>query len=338
MVSLDDYLAIEDLGDDWLLQNLIPFETHLTLYGGSGSCKSILAFWMALHVASGRPLEGREVQQGPVLIIEEDSGGRVTRRYLRKQWIGGGFPKQLPIWVNPKQKHIRLNNKKDCQKILDKVEEFGPKLVILDATETLVPATDHKSGDYAVLEDLLDDITERHASVILIDHTKKGNEGAGGKKIKNDKERIIGAQRKNQMTDFAIELNGNINRDGVVHGVFTKERDIPPPKFDIYLCDAADKKSYTLEVRALAEESDLSEHARTIKHLFDADPQVVWTTAEIAERTELSASTVKRMLKELLANAMAVSDEQRDGRGRSVTYRSAVVEDAPIGIIDNDAA
>mgnify|MGYP001228609381 CR=1 FL=1 len=74
---------LEDLPDPaWLVRDLIGLETLAVLFGMPGVGKSFVALDIALSVASGRPWQDHEVQQGPVLYVVAE-GGHGTRRRVR---------------------------------------------------------------------------------------------------------------------------------------------------------------------------------------------------------------------------------------------------------------
>lgn len=104
-LPLEHFADIEaSLSNAWLVRNLLPVAGLVAIYGAPGSGKSFLALDMALRIAGGTPIDGRAVQQCPVIYVaaEGQSGlrGRVVA-FRKHHNIEGDLPfAMVPCAVN----------------------------------------------------------------------------------------------------------------------------------------------------------------------------------------------------------------------------------------------
>lgn len=66
-------------GVEWVVQGLLPRRFASCIFGAAGVSKSLLALWIALHVAIGRPVFGLPVASGPVLFVDAELDRATTR-------------------------------------------------------------------------------------------------------------------------------------------------------------------------------------------------------------------------------------------------------------------
>ena len=86
---------LEDLPDPaWLVRDLIGLETLVVLFGTPGAGKSFVALDIALSVASGRPWQDHEVQQGSVLYVVAEGGRGIKKRVQawQQEYVSGSSP------------------------------------------------------------------------------------------------------------------------------------------------------------------------------------------------------------------------------------------------------
>jgi hypothetical protein len=58
---------------DWLVSDIMPSRRRAMLYAESGVGKSLVAFDLAAHIATGRAWRGRAVNEGPVYYIASEN-------------------------------------------------------------------------------------------------------------------------------------------------------------------------------------------------------------------------------------------------------------------------
>jgi hypothetical protein len=179
-VALDDYLkthSVEELGGlcysavpwqpyepplsfqelmdkdcppvEWVWGSMILKGEVNLIYGDGGTGKSLLALHVGMHVAAGKPLFGRAVQQMPVLgMFTEDSEAEVKARLQTIQRVHNlpHTPLPLHIWCQPKEDtQLADIDEKGRVKELERLEALRselrkmrrPALVILDGMADL---------------------------------------------------------------------------------------------------------------------------------------------------------------------------------------------------------
>ena len=137
------------LSNAWLVRNLLPVAGLAAIYGAPGSGKSFLALDMALRIAGGTPIDGRSVQQCPVIYIaaEGQTGlrGRVVA-FRRHHNIEGDLPfAMVPCAVN------LLDPNADLPRVIETIkrasERFGadPGLAFVDTLAATFGGGDENS-------------------------------------------------------------------------------------------------------------------------------------------------------------------------------------------------
>ncbi len=229
LISAYDLLASKDFATDELVEGLIwSGKTHW-LYSDPNVGKTMLALALALHVAAGKDFAGRAVQQGSVVIIEEDSSLAVIAGYLDTFCsIYDLNIFDLPVYFNNEQ-GIRIYNQRGIDKIYSLVDSCPspPKLVVLDSCERILPSQSFNSREIDPLDRLLKTLANRGISNLVLDHTNKSTY-----ENPKDMDVLYGSRAKSAIADIMIQLQGSI-KGGMLNGSFTKFRGETPPDVDI---------------------------------------------------------------------------------------------------------
>lgn len=181
--GLGDLYSLE--APKWLVQDYLPYQGIVTLYGAPGCGKSFLAQAFGMCLATGEPWNNRVVEPGGVL-------------YLACEGIAG-MPRRVQAWVEHHQLDIpkeRLNDvpfyyttgfndlrgPAATTDLIRAIEHDlagrGTKLslVILDTlSRTLGGADENSAGEMNTALDQLDRIREvTGATILVLHHTAKG--------------------------------------------------------------------------------------------------------------------------------------------------------------------
>jgi hypothetical protein len=315
-ITLDEFLAIEDPEEDWLIDGLVAGASLNWFYADSGVGKTLVAAWYMLHIAAGRPLQGRQVVQGPVMFVSEDTGSRRVRKYIRKLKRGGDFPDELPIVINPHPRGLHLTDEKGFNLLRERIERYDPKLVVLDSCEKVVPSKDYKSVEYVQLSNLITYCRERGTALIVIDHCNKGKAADGGKP-KPSMSRIFGSQAKQRDIDFAVEFNGSFDTE--VTATYTKQRDEPPSNYSVRVVPKG-FEAIALELDVEVKLGDLTDEERTIFLFLEQDKGERFTTSGVADGTGMPKRSVQRYLRTLVTKGVIQAHEKRGLGAREVRY------------------
>ena len=137
------------LSNAWLVRNLLPVAGLAAIYGAPGSGKSFLALDMALRIAGGSPIDGRAVQQCPVIYVAAEGQTGLRGRavaFRRYHNVEGDLPFALvPCAVN------LLDPNADLPRLMETIksasERFGlfPGLCFVDTLAATFGGGDENS-------------------------------------------------------------------------------------------------------------------------------------------------------------------------------------------------
>jgi DNA-binding transcriptional ArsR family regulator len=142
------------------------------------------------------------------------------------------------------------------------------------------------------------------------------------------------------MTDYAVEVNGQLGRDGVTC-TYVKQRDEVPPVFTAKLIKLG-LDAFKLEFESEADENNLTDGERAILVFLRASKGERFTTDEVVtgiEAAKLSKRTVQRHLRDLVIKNLIKVDERYQGFGkRQVHYYVADDRDEVVGKVGKKGA
>lgn len=165
-LSMADLLAEPAEPEPWLVDKLLPEGGTSLVASKPGTGKSTLARDLGLAVATGRPWLGREVKQGPVLILALEEHKRQVTNHLTKMGAKADAP--LYVWLDPVANPIEA--------LRAEAEKIKPSLIVIDPLARFVQVQD--MNDYAQVSRALDPLIriahETGAHIMLIHHAKKG--------------------------------------------------------------------------------------------------------------------------------------------------------------------
>ena len=128
----------------WIVENIIVSGSVSMVTGDAGSGKTWLSLDMAVAIARGEDWLGMQTIQGPVLIVDEESGNHRLATRLKKILVGhGGGPESpTPHYYFSMQ---GTNIEKDAGEIEKIIIEKEIKFVVVDALMDVVLGADENS-------------------------------------------------------------------------------------------------------------------------------------------------------------------------------------------------
>jgi DNA primase len=162
-ISGNELLAMPKPEVEWVLDGIID-ACHLGLVlGKPKDGKTYFTFNLAVHVSRGTPFLGRETTQGPVLYLALDQDE--VQKYMRM--MGGDFSNI--------EFHYGMAPTDAVGKLIKKIEEKSPRLVVVDILQKLVRMKDEKAYAEAItkLEPLSDVASRFRCSIVLNHHSPK---------------------------------------------------------------------------------------------------------------------------------------------------------------------
>jgi hypothetical protein len=177
---LDELLALESEGVEWIIPELLPKGETVLLVGSPKAGKTLLAIDAAFAIATGEgSFLGESVKQGKVLLVSCDESLSSTRGKLIKRGFRDcdkDFLRILPRWT--------IDN---LSALEEQLEDFRPDLVIIDSLKRITvgsPISENSAefGDNIYL--LKETLTRYKAGGILVHHANKSNDAMGVNKVR----------------------------------------------------------------------------------------------------------------------------------------------------------
>ncbi len=216
--SIDEALdADEEV--PWVIDGLFSRGSVSLVFGKPGAKKTWLCLDCGIHVAAGEDWLGRAVEQGPVLVIDEESGPRRLRRRFRWLLNGHGLGRGLPVHFVSLALLNLASNGQDAQAVDELLGQVKPALVVIDALiDVSGGADENAAGDMQRLMQTLRQLAEKHdCAIVLIHHAGKAGQYRGSSAI-------MGA------VDLALEVSSETDSPNVDCRA-EKARDVEPFTF-----------------------------------------------------------------------------------------------------------
>lgn len=228
--TLAELMAQEHVPGAQILEGLVWKGKIHWLFARAGTGKTVWALIKGLHIAAGKPFCGRQVMQGPVLFISEDSPDSVIQEYIETlcdlydiAWD------DLPFYIN-EQHGLRIESVDDLPKAKEAYESCPqePLHVIVDSCESLVPSESFTLKEFDAFGQFLRWVSDRGASVEVIDHARKETAASNSNLL----EKLYGSIAKAKVADIAVYLEGSF-KEGQLTAKYAKFRGNFPPNIEI---------------------------------------------------------------------------------------------------------
>jgi hypothetical protein len=188
----------------WVVPELLPDGLAL-LAGPPKLGKSWMVLDIAISVALGRPVLGREVEQGDVLYLALEDNWRRLQGRARTVLAGAPAPDRLELWTRAGT--LTTGLVPEIETWIS--EQKTPRLVIIDTLGRVQEGSawvDAKDGGYADAVSALSGLQEvaaaRGVAVVVITHTKKGGWANGADPL----EAVLGSQGYAGTADAVLVL------------------------------------------------------------------------------------------------------------------------------------
>lgn len=291
--SAADLLAIERVHRGQVVEGLLWEGQIHWVFSSVNAGKTLLLLSIALHIAAGKPFCGRQVKQGTVLFIQEDSSMSKMQEYLEN--LADLFDidaRTIPLYFN-KAQGLHLSSESDLTAAKKVVERFPGKLdvVMFDACESIVPSEKYTSKELDYLRRYLIWLVDQSITPIMTDHAKQPQMVKGKEVLPDDlMNMLFGGLVKKRVCDMAIYLQGSLKK-GAITCRFVKARDeVPDPIEMTWSGDSG----FNIIGRPASVRTD-TEHKilRWLNNNRPAlwhDQQEIFTGADIPERTGMRAA------------------------------------------------
>jgi len=211
-LSLKDMMNTEYPEAKWLANELIPAGALTVVSASPGSYKTWLLLRTAIAVAEGSPLFGHfEVQQGRVLIIDEETG----ESQLKDRLIKLGAKEELPISFLSRKSFMA--SEENISELLLDARAYEVKLIIIDTLINIHTGEENSPGDMTGLFKQLRRLADAGIAVVVAHHNRKagsrvgnsGEEMRGSSGILAAVDCHIGVVRKSKSRRVTLEQTKN---------------------------------------------------------------------------------------------------------------------------------
>jgi predicted transcriptional regulator len=189
-----------------VIEDFIDEGTVNMLFGESGDGKSYSMMWAAICVAAGIPFLGKNVKQGPVLYIDEESNESIFKTRMRKVIDGMSGDQTLPFFFTSLA-GFDFHKPNDRKQLEDLIAAGGYVLIIVDALMDIMPGRDENSVKdvlpvFAFARHLANKTT---CAFSFLHHTNRNGGYRGSSAIKGALDNMISIKKEGNFVTFSLE-------------------------------------------------------------------------------------------------------------------------------------
>jgi hypothetical protein len=282
------------------------------LAGKPGEGKTWIVLLLALAVAAGLQFLGRfQCMRGPVLILDEENGGRRIRKRLRRLCRALAIdPAAIERIEIASMNGIDLGKPEWADAVAAKIRELRPVLVIVDSLVRVHKGDENNSRDVANLFGVVTQFRQEFGAAFLFTHhlRKKG--------LVNDlSERVRGSSDIEAYVDTLLGLEKVDNRL-LLRQIKSRDEEAIKP-LALAIQDLTEDSTSVVVLGEIDEETEKRETARALMREMLADgPKLRELLIEGGKEIGLSERTIADALKDLISTKEA----ERSKDGRKTTY------------------
>lgn len=223
-LELWNYKMFKELKKDtnFLVDQIIYPKTVTMIYSPPGEFKSILALYMGMCIASGKPWLGFETKVNSVLYCDKENNDQIIKERLQKMFRGQKFDDEdFPLFIL--RRNGDLLDNKFIKKLKVAIETNNIKIIFLDTMHRFADYDENRSDDinrlYSYVFQPL--VEEFGVSIVFLHHTKKdgGYRGSGDFLGMVDTAYSICRQRSNMKKDNRFRMVNEKCRSGEIEEV-----------------------------------------------------------------------------------------------------------------------
>ena len=189
----------------WYVEGVFAEGSLSAVVGHPGSKKTWLMLDAALAVADGSKWLGKATEQGPALIIDEESGRRRLERRIAALARGRHVAQDAPLfYVSLEQ--FDLREEEDVKAVNELFLETQARLVIIDALADFMPGGDENTVKdvQPVLMALRKIAEETRAAIVLIHHANKTGGYRGSSSISGALDLMLTVESKEDSPNIDV--------------------------------------------------------------------------------------------------------------------------------------
>ena len=166
---------------EWFVKDWYPMGHRMMDTAVEGNCKTMLGCWLAVCTATGQPFLGQEIQQGSVIIVDEETPAATLKDKISRFARSFGYldRHELPITIES-MKGFRFGRKTAMDWLLKVINrnEDPPMLLRMDSVIAMMPGfrqgmSENDSSLGIALKDDLDKLLLFVKNISISAHAKK---------------------------------------------------------------------------------------------------------------------------------------------------------------------
>jgi len=223
----DQYLDADQLNNlptpDPIIDGVLSRHAYAVLRGRDATFKTFVALDWALCVATGKPWQGRPVEQGRVLYIAGEGAHGIAARVAA--WEYAWKTKVDPSMFTLRQSAVNFyRGGAALADLIERVQAGAYQLVIVDTLRRASGGAEGNGSDMGVVVDNLERVRRATAdgALLALAHTDKGdNDTRGFSGIEDDADIVWHAKRDDDRHALAVDLKNTKMKDGADGHVFS---------------------------------------------------------------------------------------------------------------------
>jgi hypothetical protein len=182
-MELDEFLAIEDPPDDWVIRRCLARGDRVIWTSAEGAGKSELQMQLAICAASGiHPFYGGSARRVRVLVVDLENPDKPLRARLRRLRKIAGADYRGGLAIEPRRQGLNLRDPRDFRWLDEKCEQHQPELLVIGPLYKMFRARGNESkADETAAEEAayaIDKLIVRHGMAVSIEaHSPHGDKG-----------------------------------------------------------------------------------------------------------------------------------------------------------------
>jgi hypothetical protein len=207
-----EFIAKEFQAMSWRISDLVPGMGAGLIYGAYKAGKSLMGLQLSLCVSAGIQFMGRDVEQCPVLFVEEegDPSALQTRIKTQSMWLGlldqltNGH---LPLTIFHRER-IRLDDAATVELLTNEAKESGARLIIIGPLSQVAAIKDENSAPEvnAIMRTINEVATAIDGTVLLVHHRRKDGQDGPPKTVEAFAASLRGSSALMGAVDAAIGI------------------------------------------------------------------------------------------------------------------------------------
>jgi len=166
-IRVGDLVTEADNPNPWVVHGLVPSGGMALVAGKPKAGKSTLARALALRVARGEPVLGRDTMQGPVLYLGLEDPREAIKGHFRR--MGAAEADDLHVYTGKVPEYAQVW-------LADQLAKRDPVLVIIDTMQFFLGIAEINEYGQVVnaLRSILDLFRGKRCAVLIVHHAGKG--------------------------------------------------------------------------------------------------------------------------------------------------------------------